>query len=90
MSYVDQSAKQAAYEFLKDLEVRLQKTVPPLDELRSLVQTIWQKPKHLKTEREKIESKENVPFFSLAVPHIFELGKEKAALDDIEMREAFR
>ena len=83
-------AKEAAYNFLKQLEKRLNSSVPPRMELKSMVDAIWQKPKHLKTEREKIESKENVPFFSLAIPQIFELGKKEAALTDAEMRKALR
>jgi hypothetical protein len=70
------TGKQAAYNFLKQLEQRLSEEVPPRIKLKSMVDTIWQKPKHLKTEREKIESKENIPFFSFAVPQIFELAKK--------------
>ena len=59
------TAKEAAYKFLKKLEQRLNGAVPPTTELTSMVDAIWKKPPDLKTEREKIESKENVPFFYL-------------------------
>lgn len=84
------TTKQAAYDFLKQLEKRLQEAVPPPMELKGEVDAVWQKPKHLKTEREKIESKENLPFFSLAIPQIFEFGKAQAGLTDAEMRKALR
>jgi hypothetical protein len=84
------TAKEAAYNFLKQLEKRLNGAVRPPMELKAVVDAIWQKPTHLKTEREKIESKENIPFFSLAIPQIFELAKTEAALTDAEMRKALR
>jgi hypothetical protein len=82
--------KEAAYNFLKQLENALNGTVPPPVELKAVVDAIWQKPQHSKTERDKIESKENIPFYLLAIPQIFELGKTKAALTDAEMRKALR
>ncbi|MET3364249.1 hypothetical protein [Bradyrhizobium ottawaense] len=84
------AAKQAAYDFLKQLENRLHDAAPPPMDLKSMVDAVWRKPKHLKTEREKIESKENIPFFSFAIPQIFELGKAQASLSDTEMRKALR
>jgi hypothetical protein len=82
--------KEAAYNFLKQLEKALNGAAQPPIELKAVVDAIWQKPKHLKTEREKIESKENIPFYHLAIPQIFELAKTEAALTDAEMRKALR
>jgi hypothetical protein len=85
-----ETVKEAAYNFLKQLEKALNGAVRPPMELKAVVDAIWQKPKHLKTEREKIESKENIPFYLLAIPQIFELAKTEAALTDAEMRKALR
>lgn len=84
------AAKDAAYDFLKQLEKRLNEAAPSPAQLKSTVDAIWHKPKHLKTEREKIESKENIPFFFLAVPQIFEFGQAHTGLSDVEMRKALR
>jgi hypothetical protein len=82
--------KQAAYRFLKRLELRLNETGLPPSELKSFVDSVWKKPKSEKTEREKIESKENIPFFWFAIPQLFELGRTEATLSPEQMRKALR
>jgi hypothetical protein len=82
--------KEAAYNFLKRLEKRLNETASSPTEIKSMVESIWQKPRHLKSEREKIESKENVAFYAFAIPKIFELAKAEGGLTDSETRKALR
>jgi hypothetical protein len=82
--------KAAAYRFLKTLHERLNEASPHPDLIKSKVEATWKKPKHEKTEREKLESKENIPFYNFAAPQIFELGKSTANLTEDEMRRAFR
>lgn len=82
--------KASAYGFLKTLHGRLNEDAPRPDLVKSMVDAIWKKPKTEKTEREKLESKENVAFYNFAARRIFELGKSTANLTDDEMRQAFR
>jgi hypothetical protein len=82
--------KAAAYRFLKTLHERLNEGAPQPDLIKSQVDAIWKKPKHEKTEREKLESKENIPLYYFALPQIFELGKSTTNLTEDQMKQAFR
>jgi hypothetical protein len=82
--------KKGAYRFLKSLQEGLNESSPPPDTLRSWVDETWKKPSSAKTSREKLESKENIPFYEFAIPKVFELGKATTKLTDQEMRRSLR
>jgi hypothetical protein len=82
--------KAAAYQFLRGLQKLINCEAPPAVDIKTFVETTWRKPKELKAEREKLESKENIAFYTFAAPQIFSLGKAMANLTDNEMRQAFR
>ncbi|ESZ69533.1 hypothetical protein X727_16800 [Mesorhizobium sp. L103C119B0] len=82
--------KELTYQFLKTLQERLSREAPPPKDIKAMVDATWGKPDGLKTEREKLESKENIPFYYLAAPQIFTLGMTTAGLTREEMRKAFR
>jgi len=80
--------KASAYEFLNVLRDSLNENLPPPDTLKSEFDAIWMNPN--KAEREKLESKENIAFYKIAAPRIFETAKEAANLTEAEARAAFR
>lgn len=84
------SNKASAYRFLKTLQDRLNESAVTPEEIRSRVDAVWSKPTSNKTEKEKLESKENIPFYDYVLPEIFALGQSTASLSESEMRRALR
>lgn len=82
--------KDSAYSFLRLLEAQLNQTASPHHELSEYVNSIWKKPREAKLAREKLESKENIAFYSHAAPQIFELATSYSNRSSAEVKEAFR
>jgi hypothetical protein len=81
-------SKTEAYRFLKGLHERMNEAVPPPEQLKSEVEPVWKKP--VKEDSDKLESRENIPFYKWAIPGIFEHGRECAKITSEEMRSALR